>query len=146
MNEQEGGSINPIDKDKTTEEPGRLAYPHHIGSPVVKPVDKGKVKGRAMTSMMQQTESQLQQIYQQMQLLADQAKAVKDRVEISEKIYESDMGFEPIVGHQYYLYQKENGRHVLSMLSPEEWGKRMPYSHLVSAVRLLADHTWDLLN
>lgn len=144
MKDEDGRDINPIDKDKVTEEPGRLAYPHHVGSPVVKPVDRGKVKGRAMSAMVQQTDSQLDQIYQQMQLLAKQAKAVQDRIGVSEKIYDAEMNFEPLIGHRYYLYLKENGKHVLSMLSPQEWGKRMPYSSLVSAVRMLADHTWDL--
>ncbi len=54
-------SKNPIDKDKTTDKPGLLTYAHHIGSAIVKPLDKGKIKGRAMQAMFEQTESSLNQ-------------------------------------------------------------------------------------
>ena len=43
--------INPIDSDKITENPHSLAYPHHAGSAVVKPLDQGKMKGRAVSAM-----------------------------------------------------------------------------------------------
>ena len=65
---------NPIDKDKITETPSTLEYGHHVGSAVIKPEDKGKLKGRSLTAMAHQTDQQLGQIYEQMQLLAEQAK------------------------------------------------------------------------
>ena len=132
-------------RDKITENPGTLAYPHHAGSAMVKPEDKGKIKGRSVTAMHEQTTSQLDQIYQQVQLLLTQAKDIKDRVEVSERIYLATMGFEPIIGKIYYLYQKDDLRDVLSMVSPGEWGKNMPFNAFVAKVRLLADHTWEVL-
>ena len=36
--------INPIDKDKVAEAPSILAYPHHVGSIIVRPEDNGKIK------------------------------------------------------------------------------------------------------
>jgi hypothetical protein len=33
---------NPIDPDKITENPHSLEYPHHAGSALIKPEDKGK--------------------------------------------------------------------------------------------------------
>lgn len=53
------------------------------------------------------------------------------------------MNFEPLIGHTYYLYQKENLRFVLSMLSPEEWGRSLKYE-FVAEVHLLSDHTWEI--
>jgi len=32
----------------------------------------------------------------------------------------------------------------MSMVSPGEWGKKMPYD-FVATIKLLADHTWDIL-
>ena len=132
-------------RDKITENPGTLTYPHHAGSAMVKPEDKGKVKGRAVTAMHEQTTSQLDQIYQQVQLLLTQAKDIKARIEVSERIYLATMGFEPIIGKIYYLYQKDNLQDVLSMVSPMEWGDKMPFNAYVAKVRLLADHTWEVL-
>jgi len=132
-------------KEKTTESPGLLSFPHTVGGAVVKPEDKGKVMGRAMTAMKEQTEQQLQQLYDQMQVLVKQAKTIKSRVLISEEIYQSDMNFEPIIGKTYYLYEKKDKRGVLSMVAPEEWGNNIPYQNYVAKVKLLADHTWEVL-
>ena len=120
--------------------------PTPCGGAVVKAVDKGKIKGRAMAAMVQQTDRQLAQLYKQMQLLADQAKAVQKRVEISEKIYLADMSFEPLISHVYYLYEKEDGSYLVSMIGPTEWGKSQPYKAFLSSVSLLADHTWEVLD
>jgi hypothetical protein len=137
--------VNPIDIDKITESPATLPYAHHVGSALIRPEDKGKIKGRAMAAMVQQTDRQLNQIYKQISLLAEQAKDLRKRYDISEKIYLADMGFEPLIGHTYFLYRKSADAYLLSMLSPEEWGKH-PYEEFISACTLLADHTWELAN
>ena len=132
-------------KKKTTDTPGLLSFPHTVGGAVIKPEDKGKVMGRAMTAMKEQTEQQLQQLYDQMQVLVKQAKNIKSRVLISEEIYQSDMNFEPIIGNVYYLYERKSKTGVLSMIAPEEWGSAIPYQNFVAKVTLLADHTWEVL-
>jgi hypothetical protein len=136
---------NPIDPDKVSENPGLISFPHHLGSAVIKPEDKGKIKGRAMAAMKEQTERQMAQLYGQMKVLADQANQIKERVKISETIYQSQINFEPVIGHIYYLYKRDDHHHVLSMIGPEEWGKDMPYKHYLAMVRLLSDHTWEVI-
>lgn len=135
---------NPIDKDKVAENPGLLPYAHTIGSAVIRPEDKGKIKGRAVAAMRQQTEKQMSQLYRQMQLLAEQANEIKRRVEVSERIYSASMGFEPLVGHTYYLYERNDGTDLLSMVAPEEWGRSVNFKRFIAKVTLLADHTWDV--
>ena len=135
---------NPIDLDKVTDHPGLLEYAHHVGSAVIKPEDKGKIKGKAMAAMVEQTDRQLKQLYDQMKVLAEQATELKDRVDISEKIYNADMGFEPLVGHHYHLYQRKNDQYVLSMVEPQGWGRSNPFKRYVASVKLLADHTWEV--
>ncbi|UTW62108.1 DUF2452 domain-containing protein [bacterium SCSIO 12741] len=137
-------NINPIDKDKITETPHSLEYGHHRGSAVVKPEDQGKIKGRAMAAMEEQTGRQMEQIQEQIELLAKQAKKLQSRVEISERIYTAEMSFEPLIGKIYFLYQKEDGIFQLSLLSPQDWGRRLQH-HYVAKVSLMADHTWDVL-
>lgn len=135
---------NPIDKEKITENPHSLEYGHTVGAPAIKPIDKGRVKGLAVSAMYEQTDLQLDQIKEQINLLAQQAKAIKDRVTISERIYLADCGFKPIIGKTYHLYEDADGQWKLSMISPAEWGSKCPYT-FVSTVKLLADHTWDIL-
>lgn len=137
--------INPIDPDKVAENPGLLPYAHTLGSAIIRPIDKGRTKGLAVSAMYEQTNRQLDQIRKQVELLMDQAKEVHRRVEMSERIYLADMNFKPIIGHTYHLYQKSDGKDVLSMVGPEEWGSRSPYTFLAT-VKLLSDHTWEIIS
>lgn len=132
-------------KENTTENPGTLTFPHHSGSAIIKPTDKGKIKGRAVAAMHQQTESQMGQIYEQMQLLANQAKNLQQRVEVSERIYLAKINFEPLINHTYYFYEDSAGEDTLSLVAPQEWGRSSKLKYLAT-VKLLADHTWDILD
>ena len=137
--------VNPIDIKKVAENPGLLPYAHTAGGAIIKPMDKGRTRGIAMKAMYQQTDRQMNQLRRQMETLMAQAKALEERVVLSEKIYQAETGFKPVVGYDYFLYQKENGKYLISMVSPEEWGAKAPYTY-VAEIRLLADHTWDILD
>lgn len=138
--------VNPIDPDHITENPHNLPYPHTAGSAIVKPEDQGKIKGRSMNAMEHQTDIQLNQIQEQINLLAQQAKGLHDRKLISEKIYGAEMRFEPLINHVYYLYQKENTTYLLSLIAPDQWGRSKKSFNYIATVQLLADHTWDILD
>ncbi len=134
--------INPIDKDKTTDTPGTLTYPHMIGSVVIKPEDKGKIKSRALSAMHEQTSAQLGQIQEQVELLLQQANAIKHRVELSERIYQTDIPFEPLIGKEYHLYES-NGISRLMLVGPTEWGSSKKSNlNFIATVKLQSDHTW----
>jgi hypothetical protein len=136
--------LNPINPDKVAENPGLLPYAHTAGGAVIKPDDMGKIKGRSVLAMRQQTDRQMNQLYEQMEVLARQAKLLADRKEISERIYDAAMGFEPIISETYYLYEKEDGSDLMSLVAPEEWGRSFKYSRYLAKVKLLADHTWEV--
>lgn len=139
--------INPIDPDKITTNPHAIEYPHHVGSALIKPEDVGKLKGRALTAMEYQTDQQLTQLYEQMQLLAEQAKKINKRKEVSERIYQAQFRFDPIINHIYYLYEDMDGKQLLSIIAPNEWGRssKQTYTY-IATIKLLADHTWDVLD
>jgi hypothetical protein len=141
------GFINPIDPDKITENPHALEYGHHVGSAVIKPEDIGKQKGRALTAMEHQTDQQLNLLYEQMQVLAEQAKRINKRKEISERIYQASFRFDPIINHIYYLYEDEDLTQLLSIIAPTEWGRtrKNKYTY-IATIKLLADHTWDIID
>jgi Protein of unknown function (DUF2452) len=137
--------INPIDPKKVAQNPGLLPYAHTAGGAIIKPMDKGRTRGIAMKAMYQQTDRQMNQLRKQMETLMAQAKALEERVVLSEKIYQAETGFKPVVGYDYFLYQKQDGKYLISMVSPEEWGAKAPYNY-VAEVRLLADHTWEIID
>lgn len=141
--------VDQVDMDRmadmVTENPGLISFPHTVGGAMIKPEDKGRIKGRAVAAMHEQTEMQVQQIYEQMKLLAEQANAIKKRVEVSERIYAAKMSFEPLIGKIYYLYERQDGTDLLSLVAPEEWGRSKSFSRFIAEVKLLADHTWEII-
>jgi hypothetical protein len=69
---------------------------------------------------------------------------LQERVVISEKIYQAEVGFKPVMGNDYFLYLKKNNKYLISMVAPEEWGSNPPYEYVANC-RLLADHTWEVI-
>ena len=134
-----------IDEDKVTENPHNLPYAHNVGSAIIFPDDKDRIKTTAMSAMVEQTNVQMKQIYDQMELLVSQANHLKERVELSEEIYGAEMGFKPITGHTYHLYEKEDSGKVLSMIGPKEWARGCKYEKFVATARLMGDHTWEII-
>ena len=138
--------VNPIDEDNVTDQPGTLTYGHHRGSFPVIPTKEGTIKTKALSAMEHQTDMQLEQIKQQMSLLAEQANKIKKRIEISEMIYQAEIRFDPLISHTYHLYENENNDFLLMMIGPNEWGKKGCPNNFISSVKLLADHTWEVVN
>jgi hypothetical protein len=119
-----------------------LPYASSVGSVAIRPTEEGAIKHKALLAMEQQTDMQLDQIREQIELLARQAQELRKRKELSLMIYEASMRFTPIIGQTYYVYEKHDGTYLLSLVHPREWGGSGPFKQFVSGVKLLADHTW----
>lgn len=120
-----------------------LPYAASASGALVRQNEEGLIRHQALTAMEEQTHIQLEQIRQQIELLALQAREIQKRKELSMIIYEAKLSFAPVIGQTYYLYEKEDASHLISMIAPNEWGRK-PSSgkKFIAAVRLLADHTW----
>jgi hypothetical protein len=151
--DSQGTEINVEDIDlermKTliSETPGSSEYAVERGGVAFAPTKAGAIKSRAFKVMDEQIGMQMDNIMEQIQVLARQAESIKVRREISEEIYRSNMKFEPLVGDIYFLYKTPKGN-VLSILSPQEFGEKKlaekGFSFEAKA-KLLADCTWDIL-
>lgn len=120
-----------------------LPYAAGVSGAVIRPTEQGVIRHKALTAMEEQTNMQLDQIRKQIELLALQAQEIQQRKELSMLMYNAQLGFQPVMGQVYYLYQKKDGSHIVSMVSPQEWGSPAgPYQHFEAKVKLLADHTW----
>lgn len=137
---------NPIDSDKITENPSSLPYAHTVGGAKISVPDLNRNRSRALEAMDHQTDQQLEQIREQVELLTKQAQRIQERKALSEVIYSAHIPFKPEINHIYHLYLKEDGTHVLSMIGPNEWSSGMKYREHLYQLRLLADHTWDILD
>ena len=122
-----------------------LPYSASVSGALVKPTEEGVIRHKALTAMEEQTNMQLDQIRKQIELLALQAQEIHKRKELSMLIYNAKLSFKPEIGQVYYLYEKQDASHMISLISPKEWGPAMPYKRFVATVQLLADHTWKEL-
>ncbi len=119
-----------------------LPYASSVGSVAIRPTKEGVIKHKALSAMEDQTNMQLNQIRQQIELLAKQAQEIRKRKELSLMIYEAKLSFKPQIGQVYHLYEKRDSSHILSLVAPQEWGGAGPFKQFLSSVQLLADHTW----
>jgi hypothetical protein len=120
-----------------------LPYSASVSGAVIRPTEEGVIRHQALTAMEEQTNMQLEQIRKQIELLALQAQEIQQRKELSMMIYGAKLSFSPVIGQIYHLYEKKDDSHILSMISPREWGGGAgPFKRHVARVRLLADHTW----
>ncbi len=138
-------STMPVNMDAVEEKSAFLTYATSVGGPAIKVEDKGRIKGNAMMAMYEQTDRQMDQLKNQMETLVQQAQMLKRRKEISEQIYQAALAFRPVVGHVYHLYVKDNGTSTISLIAPEEWGRKCPYTYIATC-QLLYDHTWEILH
>jgi len=119
-----------------------LPYSASVSGAVIKPNEEGMIRHKALTAMEEQTNMQLEQIRRQIELLALQAHEIQKRKELSMTIYNAKISFKPNIGQTYYLYEKNDGAYMLSLIAPKEWGPSGPFKQFIAGVRLLADHTW----
>lgn len=122
-----------------------LPYSSSVSGALVKPTQEGVIRHKALKAMEEQTNMQLDQIRKQIELLALQAQEIHKRKELSMLIYNAKLSFQPEIGQIYYLYEKQDSNHIISLISPKEWGPSMPHKKFVATVQLLADHTWKEL-
>jgi hypothetical protein len=90
--------INPIDKDKTTETPGTLPYPHHVGSLPINPNDVEGFKRKGVDNVNREMLDRLKK-------LKDEYDKIMEEIDWNERVYKSKIMFEPLIGETYYLYE-----------------------------------------
>jgi len=143
--------IDAIDLDRmktlVSDAPGQSEYAVERGGVAFTPTKAGAIKSRAFKVMDEQIAMQMDNIMEQIKVLAAQAEALRKRRTVSEEIYSAQIKFEPVVGKRYYLYDSPKGK-TLSMLSPKEFGPEKLESNqytFIACALLLADCTWQVV-
>ena len=120
-----------------------LPYSSSASGVAIRPTKEGVIKHKALSAMEDQTNMQLNQIKEQVELLMVQANQIKRRKELSMMVYEAKLNFKPQIGQVYHLYKRQDDSNFLSLVSPKDWGGGAgPYKQFLSSIQLLADHTW----
>ncbi len=100
-------------KDKSTDNPGLLSYPHSIGSAPIKPENTSSFINRATNKVNKEFKDRFERLKTEYECLLEE-------LEWNKIIYESELRFEPVVGEIYHLYQKD-GKNFISLIGPHEW-------------------------
>ena len=53
-------------------------------------------------------------------------------------VYDAKYSFQPVLGHTYYLYQRDNGELWLSLIEPNQWNQIF-----VGAFKLTSNDKWE---
>ena len=56
-------------------------------------------------------------------------------------IYNSSYNFQPLLGEEYHLYSNNNDDNFLSIINPNEWGKKH-----IGTFKLLNNGNWEKVN
>jgi hypothetical protein len=99
-------------KDKSTDNPGLLSYPHSIGSAPIKPENTSSFINRATNKVNKEFKDRFER-------LKTEYESLLEELEWNKIIYESELRFEPVVGEIYHLYQKD-GKNFISLIGPDE--------------------------
>ncbi|MBI1222278.1 MAG: DUF2452 domain-containing protein [Bacteroidetes bacterium] len=118
--------------------------PMHVASVPIKPIDKGKLQATAFEAMRYHADQQIGMLRKQAELLMQQVREIEERVEVSRDIYEAEFRFKPEVGNIYHLYEND-GKKILSLIGPHEWGRSVRFEKYLASVRLLGDKTWEII-
>ncbi|MDZ4757690.1 MAG: DUF2452 domain-containing protein [Bacteroidota bacterium] len=120
--------------------------PIHVGSALIRPEDKGKITSVAVEAMSHYANQEIDLLRQQAELIMKQVREIEERVGVSHQIYQAEMRFTPKIMGVYHLYEKNDGVKLLSLVGPNEWGRSFPYKNHVAKVKLLGDHTWEVIS
>lgn len=118
--------------------------PLHIGSPIIKAEDKNKIRANAVEAMHHYAHQEMEMLRKQADLIMQQVRDIENRLKISEHIYQSEMRFTPVIGQMYHLYEHE-AHFKLSLIGPDEWGSGKQPGKFLASVKLLGDHSWDII-
>ena len=56
--------------------------------------------------------------------ILEEAAKLQDSIKLNQMMDNSEIGFAPIVGEEYHLYQRQNNSTFVSMISPKEWSRK----------------------
>jgi hypothetical protein len=108
-----------------------MTYPHHVAAPKIEPVDLSafnSLQAHKVTKSLQKRTEEITKLILQLQ----------EDYTTNLQLYSAVRSFEPVLGNVYHLYEKTDGTHFLSLISPNEWRQKYLYSGSLNS-----DGTWS---
>ena len=120
--------------DNVAPNPHSLPYASNIGAPVIRPDHSlAGWKHGAVHSANQHYQEKFDELKKEFQALAEEVKW-------NEIIFNSEMRFKAVIGKEYHLYKKDDGKYFMSLFAPNEcsWGEKYQ-----GTFRLNYDNRWE---
>ncbi len=122
-----------MQEDLLPENKNLIPYATSTLDPVIKETDLTEFKNKSIRSVKTN-------ITLKMQALKEEYDTLVDLFNINKMVLESKIGFEPVKGTVYHLYQRHE-ESFLSLIDPDEWtDESIVY---VVSVTLDADNVWQ---
>lgn len=116
-------------------------YPASRLAPAYGLVDMAHEISIADQQIQNRTNAKLQVIAEQIRNLQQQAQTILETARQDQTLHQAQCNFTRRAGETYHLYQRTNGQHYFSMLSPEDWGSQPPHTY-IGSYRLENDMSW----
>ena len=119
-------------------------YPTEVGSVQFELIPVKSQKDQVLNTARLSAQIEYKRIMEMVDLLNQQAKHLRRRLEISELIYSAEYKFKIIPGNNYYLVtDTKQHKTLLIKMGPEDWsaGKPDQYNY-IAKVKCLGDFTW----
>lgn len=107
-------------------------YQTSISGPKIEVQDLTPFKQASLSKAHHRFEKKADEIRREMENLLSEFRD-------NDLVWTSEMSFEPFMGSEVFVYQKDTGLNFCSMISPDEWGHKFSF---VGKFRLDSDHIW----
>jgi len=124
--------------DNVAPNPHSLPYASNVGAPVIRPDHSlGGWKVGAVHTANKHYEERFDKLKKEFEELVQDFKW-------NEIIFNAEMRFKPVIGKEYFLYKKSNGKFYLTLFAPnEKIGGDKGYQ---GKFRLNYDNRWEIID
>jgi len=122
---------------------GETLYPTQVRTEKDRVTDLTVSQDQSLERSNDTANREIERLREQAKMLMEQADKVEFESQIRAKIRSADCGFRPVVNQAYYLYEN-NGKCMLSLISPNEWNGQPPFGNCLAEVVQLGDLTWEI--
>lgn len=115
------------------------------GAPKFDIIETKTKKDQHYNLAVQQAQKEFENLKQIADVINKQAQQIKERLEITELVYNAERTFTPVVGANYWLIKdtKKNNIQIV-VLGPKEWATNPPENYeYISEVKYLANGLWE---
>ena len=116
--------------DMFAENKAIMPYGDHVGAPAIKTTDISAYKEKILIKTNHYFEARYEEI-------KEEYKKLLEAYEWNKLVYNSEFKFEPVKGHAYHLYQKEDETLFLSLIGPDQWDQVY-----IGSFRMDSDDKW----